>query len=239
MLQVGLLLFFLIVFQNNLFASEKGGVIESNAEVELLYSVGDLSNDIQLNAGFNFPVREYIGASINTNIQHDRGKGDIVDAERFSLDGSLFLRDFSTGKITAFYGFERTNFDIPQTSPSPDTVDRQRYGVSVDYYLSNFTLGLIQAFNRFDPASIGTFKIFGVSGWWYPNDNIRLFLSVGFIDAEGSYSFGFVDQPNFLKNLFSVSYYYSRTENSERHNYVLTYYFDKKIALKERDRKYR
>lgn len=198
------------------------------------YTDSDDGRSYFVAGGINLPISDYWGASIDARIGH---YSEEIDADQYDLVGTVFLRNLDLGKIGASYGYTRFEFDFPASSTISDTVNTDTYKILGEYYLSDFTLGLSRSRIKFSttPQDANTSL---VSALWYVTDNTRVKLAAGGMDAEDVYFYEISYQPSYFDNAISFSLWYDDSKTGDSISLSFNYYFDVKVSLKERDRKY-
>ena len=83
-------------------------------------------------------------------------------------------------------------------------------------------------------ADVATAQIIG-----YPTANLSLGISAHGMDAEDTYSFTIEYQPTFFGNAASLLLNYGTQPDYHSINVGVSYFFDRRIDLKTRDRRYR
>ena len=71
----------------------------------------------------------------------------------------------------------------------------------------------------------------------YPN-NMKLSASMGGMDSDDSYSIGLIFQPTMFNNSISIFVGYQDTKINDTFSLSASYYFDTKVSLFDRFRKY-
>ena len=195
------------------------------------------------NGTVTLPVGNYLGASlfgsVGTSEVDDAVLGS-CDVDGHSLGGGLFVRDVNVGRIGASISRSDSEacFTSAGLSGTTDTTT-DAYGVDAEYYLRTVTVGLSRSWVDYDGWDADLARLRAA---WYPMKNLSLAFAVGALDAEDSRSATLEYQPGFLGNAVGIGlgYSYYKEEPSDGTWTVgLTYYFDKRIDLLTRDRRYR
>ncbi len=220
-------------------ASEPGGVINRNYETGLAYTNTDQSHDYEINGSALLPITDYIGTALDADLRHDLGKGNVVDTTRYGVGSSVFLRNFEIGRLGAAYLFSYSKFDLPSSVNASDTSIVHNFRAFGEYYLSNFTISASRTYSHFESGTDRNNWI--ISGQWYPYKNTKLSIRTSGMDAKDHYGASIEHQPGFFNNAAGLflSYSYDNKVNKDAFALGFTYYFNTRVHLIDRDRKYR
>lgn len=214
-------------------AGERGGVAEPNFEAGAGYSDSDSSRAIAINGAFTAPIEDFVGYRVSAQLGRSYGKDNYLDADRIGLGVGLFARKFDLGKAGITYSFSHDRFDAPVDL----SVSSTGYRLFGAYYLGDFTLGFSRLATRSDDVE-------NSHAWFadasvYVEQNTRLTLSGGGMDAADSYGLGIEHQPFFFAEEASLSVSYSRNPDWDSLSLGVDYFFGNAVSLMRRDREYR
>lgn len=232
-------LFFLLLLPGIVLAQEIQAVQQSNLEAGAIFNSNESANTSSVNLKENIPLHNYLAASIGARLNHLEGKdSSIYNNNSYTLSGNIFLRDPTIGKIGTSYNFSQ-GFD---NSP----IQTFRYysnDIAADYYFDRATFGVTRNISRLEGNSVAFYST-AILLAWYPDDNLKLGLSrfsADFQNDKFSTTITAEYQPSPLNNSASIGLSYSgdSTDNSFNAGIFLTYFFDTRVNLINRDRKYR
>jgi|GEM_PF-6214660 len=213
--------------------TENRAVVTPNQQISAAYAETDNIKGFTLDARLALPLTRYTGAVFTAAAYDIDGKRVGVNGSNgLSLGGELFLRDNQRGLLGFSYTQTRVDYDSPSSLP---TKNNQTYGLSAQYYRENLTLSADRGITRGD--SEGNNLIYG--GAWYPTDNMRITAKKFGMDNAGLYLFALTAQPAFLGgDITPYLSYQTRFDGDPFTSLGITYFFQKNISLKDRDRRY-
>lgn len=196
------------------------------------------------NGTVTLPMGDYLGASLFGSIGTSEADDAVVgscDIDTHSLGGGLFVRDANVGRIGASISRSHSEacFTSAGISGTADTTT-DAYGVDAEYYFRTVTVGLSRSWVDYDDGWDA--DLARARAAWYPMNNLSLAFAIGALDAEDSRSATLEYQPGFFGDAVGIrlGYSYYKEEPSDGTWTVgLAYYFDKRVDLLSRDRRYR
>jgi hypothetical protein len=250
-ISVGLMVGLALV-STNTFAGQRA-VEEVNFNVgldERHFTMSDYDSKADMyniTAGVNMPVSDHAGISLSGGIGKHRSSASAEDnslrySQNFTgLDAAFFVRDPEIGR--AGVGFQVTRWgagssNVDGFGPVSYTV-RCPHAVA-EYYFDQVTVGAARQrceVSAWDEVSNDS-QIFA---GWYVMPNLNLGVAAYGMDSKKTYGIGAEFQPEFGNQALGIRLAY---ENSRDPNYRafligFRYYFDKRVDLKTRDRRYR
>ncbi len=216
-------------------AGENGGVLEKNYNVGLSYGWDQDTDTLGISGGINLPVYRYVGSSFYLRGSRTEVDGADVKIDNYQLASSIYLRDFDLGKIEAGLSYHQAHMN--NLIDGDDSFEAYLYSLSGQYYLNDFTFGASRLFA--DSKNTSTSHLAFADIAWYWQNNTKLLVSAGGMDAKDSYSLRVSHQPDYFKNSTAFSFGYNWDHDDDSYSISVNYYFDTLVSLKDRDRKYR
>jgi hypothetical protein len=218
------------------FAAENKAIIADNYKIGLGYSTTHNSKAYFVSGAYSAPLSTYTGFSLNGNLDKTLGENNVVDSTGSFISGSLLLRDYERGAISLNVGKGYSRFNLPSAVNGPHKADFNQYGVSSSYYLGNVTAGLARSAVTSNDAEDSNTAVLSLA--WYPERNIRLQLTGSGMDEKDTYNFSIRYQPPQFANSTSLSLVYHNASDDNGIQADISYYFDTRVSLIDRDRKY-
>ena len=211
-------------------------------------------NMFDVNGSANFPVATYLGAALSGDYQHTNvitnPFPDTTPASSWpscsvrseNLDGGLFARNPSFGRIGVGYGSGRQKSRCSATflATGTDSLNTRYTTASAEYYFSRVTLGAART--KVNIESDGHLDSDTLTARWYPVNDARVALAADGLDLKKTYHLNMEYQPAFLDNSLSLMFGYT-TQRQTQSIHVITvgfgYFFGTDVDLLTRDRHYR
>jgi|GEM_PF-2816539 len=241
---------FLLLLPLSVFSDDASGVKERNYRIDIGYhkhQFDGLDMDAYstvLSGSAFFPVYKYLGSSIS--LGGFSAKLDNYDyyaqTKGHFIDGSVFVRDKSIGKLGIGVGYDKsktkiepinTNIFLMQSSA---TNTSKKYSLYGSYYLNNFTFN----FNRNILKSDGGFNtnILGVGASYYIEKNTLIGIGKLYMDSPNKYSVNIVHQPYLFNNSIDIHLAYADDDYGNTISFYVNYHFQTQVSLKTRNREY-
>lgn len=241
----------LLLFPLSIFSNDASGVKEVNYRIGIDYhelKLDGLDGHIKstiLSESISFPIYKYLGSSISLGGY----KGNKIDYYHFYaqtkghfIDGSVFVRDKSIGKIGVGLVYDKskteiepinTNIFLMQGSVTNTSKNYSLYG---SYYLDNFTFN----FNRNKLKSDSGFNtnILGVGASYYIEKNTLIGIGKLYMDSPNKYSVNIVHQPYLFNNSIDIQLAYADDDYGNTISFYVNYHFQTQVSLKTRKREY-
>ncbi|MGD9169959.1 MAG: hypothetical protein PVI97_07855 [Candidatus Thiodiazotropha sp.] len=216
-------------FVSNAVIAENQGIEETNYELSATISDSDVGNTLSIKGGIRLPIAGYAGASISASYSDFNGENSYVDSSDNSVFLGVFFRKYDLGIINVNYGYYRSEVDSPLGNLK-DSINS--INVSGVYYCKELDIGLRRS--RANPDSINTS---GASVSYYVNENLKVGASIARMDMDHNTVF-LQYQPKYFGNSTALSLSYQDSESNDTLTFSLAYYFDTKVSLKDRARRY-
>jgi hypothetical protein len=233
------IIFFFLFLPNIVLAQDKQSIQQSNFEAGANFNSYNSINTGSVNIKNNLPLKDYLAASIDASIHHTEGKdSSVYSSNGYLFTGNIFLREATIGKIDTSYTYAQHFTSGPFPSSRGYTNN-----IAADYYLDRATFGVTRFISRSEGNSVAFYST-AILLAWYADDNLKLGLSrfsSDFQNDKFSTTMTAEYQPSSLNNSASIGLSYSGDPNDNSFNagIFLTYFFDTRVNLFERDRKYR
>lgn len=212
--------------------AENKGIEHTNFSLSTSASHSDSGNLVSVFAGIRLPIAKYTGASLSGGYSDFNAKNNYIDSSNNSATLGLFVRKYDLGIINASYRYSRSRQDSTFVNLN-NTL--KSVNLSGTYYYKNFDLSLGRS--KAEPDSGDSQNTSSTSISYYVNNNLQLGAAIFRMDADSSTIF-ISYQPQFLGNSTSISASYQDSETNDTFAVSLSYYFDTKVSLKDRTRKY-
>jgi len=212
--------------------AENPGIEKTNYSISGSVSDADRGSSVSLAGQARVPIANYTGASITGRYSDFNGKNNYIDSSTNSVTLGVFVRDYDLGIINASYGYSRTESDS-SISNSKNSIDS--ISLSGTYYYKEFDLGLGRS--KAKPDTGGSLNMSSASVSYYINQNFELGATVLKMDADATNYF-ITYQPGAFGNAASLSVSYLDSTIHDTLTVSLSYYFDTKVSLKDRNRRY-
>jgi len=224
----------ILIFLPMIVSAEKSEGIESS-NYKTSFSINDSDNGsiLSLRGKARFPVANYTGISLNAGLSEFDGDNNFIDTSIKSIGLGAFIRKYDLGIIEAAYSYSEVKADIPSGSLESDA---DTYSLSGTYYLEKFDLSLNRGTINNDSGNDFNFSNFSAA--YYVNDNLLVSALVGAMDTDESYSLSATYQPKVFNNAISISASYQSTNTNDSYGITISYYFDTKVNLINRIRRY-
>lgn len=224
----------ILIFLPMIASAEKlEGIEGSNYQASFSGNDSDNGSRLSLRGEARFPVANYTGMSFNAGLSEFNGDNNSIDSSNKSIGLGLFIRKYDLGIINADYRYSETEADIPSGTLKNDL---DTYSLNGTYYLEKFDLSLSRSTINIDTGNDFNFSNFNAA--YYLNDNLRVSASVGRMDADESYSLSATYQPKVFNNAISILATYQDTNTNDSYGITISYYFDTKVNLISRIRRY-
>jgi len=212
--------------------AENQGIEKANYGVSGSISDADSGSRMSFAGQARVPVAKYTGASITGRYSNFNGKNNYIDSSTKSVALSIFARDYDLGIINAGYGYSRTEADsaIVNSKNSIDSIS-----LSGTYYYREFDLGLGRS--KAEPDIGNSQNTSSASVSYYVNENIKAGATILKMDADDTNYF-ISYQPRSFGNAAALSVSYQDSTINDTLTVSLAYYFDTKVSLKDRARRY-
>lgn len=230
---------FIFLLPSIVFAQEQQAVQHHNSETGIRFISTNSTNISSIDFKENIPVKGYLAASIAGMLSHVDGKdSNIYISNGYVLIGNIFLRNPSLGKIGTSYAYSQ-NFNDSRFS----TIRQFSNNITGDYYVDRVTISAMRNASRIEGYSENYYST-KISLSWYSDDNLKLSFSrhsADFLNDKFSTEISAEVQPGFWNNSTSLGFSYSgdSQDNSFTAGIFMTYFFDTRVILIDRDRQYR
>ena len=231
---------------------------------QIAYESGDIntaggsdSRAFGATGSVTFPLLGYLGGSLSGSYLHTSLAANYPNGANGTtlasaaphasvndgiLEGTLFLRDPTIGRLGVGFGRERLRSSSDSTFiiSGTDKLDSTLYAGEAEYYLSRVTLAASRTQTKFDAINKVDGDALAVS--WYPTNIMRVKAMAEGMDFKNTYSLALEYQPEFLDNSAGVGISYSRQHQTLTNSTVMveiSYYFGNRVDLLRRDRYYR
>ncbi len=212
------------------------------------------SNFYDVNGAVHLPLATYVGASLSGGYQHTNiitnpfpnttpaSPWPSCTVRSGNMDGGLFVRNPSLGRIGVGYGAGRQTSQCSATFlPTGTGTLNTRYSTAnAEYYFSRVTLGAART--KVNLESDGHLDSDTLTASWYPVNDARVALGADGLDLKKTYHFNLEYQPEFLDNSLSLMFGYT-TQRQTQSIHTITvgfeYFFGTDVDLLTRDRQYR
>ena len=115
----------------------------------------------------------------------------------------------------------------------------QSISLSGAYYLGQFDLAAGLGQTSYSNSWTGLSNSSSIVAGYYATDNLKLSAGVAGLDSSGNRSLNVIFQPAALNNKWSITGLVSKGDTSDTYYRLsLGYYFDTKVSLIDRNRKY-
>jgi hypothetical protein len=212
--------------------AENRGIEETNYSLFGSISDEDNGSSMSLAGQARFPIANYTGANIIVGYSDFNGKNNYIDSSTNSFGLGVFIRDYDLGIINASYMYSQSESDssISNLKNNIDSIS-----LSGTYYHKEFDLGLGRFKAKVDSGSSLNTSSASVS--YYVNENLKVGATVIKMDADDTYYF-IAYQPRAFGNVAALSVAYQDASINDTFTISLAYYFDTKVSLKDRARRY-
>lgn len=217
---------------SNVVLAEEQGIEDTNYRLSASVSAFDSGNNRSLSGEARFPIANYIGASITGRYLDFDGKNEYIDSSTSSVDLGIFLRKYDLGVININYDYSRLEADL---SVENADFDIKTLSLGGTYYFKELDVGFKRL--KTEPDSGSSFNVFSANMAYYVNDNFSIGASILKMDADGSSVFASY-QPELFGDKMSIFASYQDSDTDDILTISLSYYFDTKVSLKDRARRY-
>lgn len=237
-----LLCYLLTVLPIIAIAEEELAIQSTNFEVGGRYENSKIFKSYFLNGIANIQINKLFGANIGAYFRDSDGRryGNTygIGTDSSTLATTIFVRDPSIGRAALLYALGHSKSD--NKASSDRTVDSDSYSLFGEYYLKRFTIFASRIYSSSD-RGYDQYST-SIAGAWYILDNMNIVLNR--YRANGEYSdYATINfQPSFLNNSAGVSVAYASSRYGSKLDSItvsLNYYFDTRVSLIDRDRRYR
>lgn len=214
-------------------SAESNGIEATNYRVSASVLNSDAGNVFGLSAAIRTPLMKNIGVSLNAGLSEFNGNNNYIDSSGESIGLDVFIREYNLGLIQLGYNYSKSDYDLfPSTlNNSSDT-----FSILGIYYIHNFDLSLRRNTSESDTGRKSNTSNIGVS--YYVTDNLNTRISFGGMDLDNSNTFSIQYQPKIFNNSIGISAYYTNSQSIDSYGLSISYYFDTKVSLIDRIRKY-
>ena len=191
-----------------------------------------------IDGSVTFPVGQYVGAAVSGGLAQTQFKflGDSCDTDSQRYGASVFVRA-AIGRVGLTY--DRLNGGSCGLAFIPDS---NEYAGFAEYYWEFITARLERSRTKIDDRALSNVPDFDVAVARiiaYPTANLSLGVAAFGLDAEDTYAFSIQYQPTFFGNVASLLLGYATNPDYHSISVGISYFFDRRIDLKTRDRRYR
>ena len=215
----------------NLFASP--GIEATNYSVTGSFSSLDYGDTLSLSGQIRTPIADYTGFTFDAGFSEFDGDGNYLDTSTRSASMGLFVRRYDLGMIDLRYAYQSTDADIES-----DPLHTHTVALAGTYYFNRFDLMLSRSKTRPEMSHNLNSSNLGIA--YYLTDNLRGGINVGGMDSKDSYIVHINYQPMIFDNAIGLSLSYQGVKDisDDLLRLSLSYFFDTKVSLLDRTRKY-
>lgn len=212
------------------------------------------SNFFDINGDVTFPLAPYLGASLsagygNSNLATNpfpgsgsSGAWPSCTVRNESLEADLFLRDPGLGRVGVGRGRGalKSRCNATFLSTGSDSLTTDDVTARAEYYFPAVTLGVARGKVSLEAGAELDSETLTVG--WYPGKNALITFSADGLDFENTYRLGLEFQPVIIDNALSLFVgYVTQRKDVTSHTIVFgfNYFYEKRIDLITRDRRYR
>jgi len=223
-------------------AAENRGVSDINYELSADYSNADTFDSYAVNGRLSIPIQSFGGVSLTAGASSQNADNNGVDADRYAVGVTAFIRDYEVGKLSAGFGYSEAELDFPNNlvfiNTPDDKIKSKQYTAAGEYYFQNITARGSRDY--FDTDNADSIKIWSLSLLSYWKKDTRFRVSSTRVDGKYDYGVSISHQPGVFKNSVELSLGYSDTSNNNQiYLASVSYHFSTRVSLIERDRRYR
>ena len=191
-----------------------------------------------IDGSVTFPVGQYVGAAVSGAFVRSRNEflSESCDIDYQRYGATLFARG-SIGRVGLSY--DRLNGGSCDLAFIPDNSE---YAGFAEYYWEFVTARIERARTKIDDRALSSVPDLDVAVAriiGYPTANLSLGLAALGLDVEDTYAFSVQYQPTFFGNAASLLLGYVTNPDYHSISVGISYFFDRRIDLKTRDRRYR
>lgn len=217
-------------------------VKETNYGLGASYSTVDsgspgTQNSYSVTGLSRFAIEDNVGMQLAASIDKSYYKSNSYNSDVSGLwvSAGFFVRDYDIGSVNMGFSYGRMGYD----SDLGSYVDSSYQSVSLSgtYYLDQFELGTGVSQTDSSYALSEPSRSSHIVAGYYINDNLKLSATVAGLDSSGR-SLNIIFQPAILNNQWSISGTLTNGQAYDRYSISLGYYFDTKVSLMDRNRRY-
>ena len=219
-------------------------VKETNYSLSASYTTMSSSDPITVNGygvmGMSrFALGDHTGMQLSGSVYRGYTEWDSLQFESTSslVGASFFARDYDLGSVNMDFSYGGGQ-GYSSGNGYTDT-SYQLVSLSGTYYLGQFDLGagLYQVSYSNSWTDLDNSSNIGAS--YYATDNLSLGATVSGRDSSGDRTLHVIFQPSVFNNQWSITGLVSKGDTSDTsYLFLVGYYFDTKVSLIDRNRKY-
>jgi hypothetical protein len=234
--------------------ADSRAVEETNYQASLSLGMTDYKNSSgrvsyeNISGAVTMPLAKYLGATVSGGYtqNHVRLGSLSCDVDSSGVNAGVFARDFDIGKIGIGYARARNHWCSYSTFSGNEDggIDTETTSANASYYFQDITVGAAYSDSRVIQGRWGQdSSATSVSAKYYPMSSLSAGLSVSRSRTDGTHQdtpyLAFEYQPEIFGNSTSLTLGLSHNEYSNSATLGITYFFDKRVDLITRDRRYR
>jgi len=229
----GLGVFLLIIASPVVAIGDTTGIEETNYRAGISGRNSDSGNSFSFSGVVRAPLVNNTGISLNVGLSEHNGVDNYVDQSNKSIGLGVFLREYELGLIQLRYNYSETVADIPSSTLKMNTDSLSLFGI---YYIHNFNFSLFRSALKSDDGD--KFNNLNIGLSYYFTDNFNTSLSFGGMESKDNNAISMYYQPKKFNNTIGISVNYSTSDRVDSYGLSVTYYFDTKVSLIDRNRRY-
>ena len=209
------------------------GIEGRNYQISISGSDSDIGNRYSFSGQARLPVANYTGVTLRGSFAEFNGKNNYIDSTSRSIGLGAFIRNYDYGIVNI--GYMHTSSEHDSWSGSKES-SIDSFSLNGTYYVDKFDFSISRSIGTPDEGS--SIHRSNIGAAYYITENLRASIAIGGMDADETNSFNLLFQPKALNNTVSVSASYQDNELSELYGFSIAYYFNTKVSVNERIRKY-
>jgi len=214
-------------------SAESNGIEATNYSVSIATANSDAGNTFSVLGTIRSPLMNNIGISVNAGLSEFNGKNNYIDSSGEFIGLDVFIREYNLGLIELGYNYRKSDYDFSSGTLNNSSDTFSLLGI---YYIHNFDLSLLRSTMESITGNKNNISDIGVS--YYITDNLRAGISFGGMDLDNSNAISIQYQPKIFNNSIAISASYRNSDSIDSYGLSLSYYFDTKVSLIDRARKY-
>ncbi len=192
------------------------------------------------------PLAKYLGASVSGvySQAHISDETLSCNLDSSGIGASFFARNYDIGIVGISYSRGRGSWCSSSmfSGPNHGSIDTEGASIYAGYFFRYFTVDAGFSSSRSEESGWDAHS-YSVGAKYYHVRNLSVGLSASMTRTDGSVEhtphLAFEYQPEIFGNSTSLTLGLSRTEYSNAVSLGITYFFDKRVDLVTRDRRYR
>lgn len=212
--------------------AENLGIEKMNFFLSASTSESDAGNRISLDGSARFPLSGHFGASITGRYSDFNGKSDYIDSSNYATYLGIFYRKYDLWMISADYGYSRFE---PDSTFGNSKNSLNSITLNGTYYFNEFDFSLGRS--KADSDSGSSFNTSNARISYYVNNNLAIGAFIVKMDTDDSGIY-LSYQPESFGNNTAISATYQDSDTYDTFTVSLAYFFDTKVSLKDRSRRY-